>query len=181
MNNHIKKITSVFCAAALLTTASACSNSGSNNTSTPAAPTTPASQLSSESSVDNTALRKQDASAINNGLKTVYAGVVAGTIAKGSKTVSGTVINWGPDMGASNRDRKEAADAVTIEQAQEYNGTNIDLANLYFVKADDTANSLTKGTIVYWDGQDSTLPVSDKNNLSGPVTNSTTLGELYSS
>ena len=173
MNTRIKRITSIICAAALLACASACSNSGGNNANTQG------NQLFSEISQTNKAEGDSQAATLNNACKETYAGVLTGAIAKGkTKDASGAVINWGAAAGASRSECKNAANAITIEQAQAYKGTTISLDNMYYLTADDKTKHLTKGTIVYWDGQDSTLPVSDKSILAGPITNHTTLGEI---
>ncbi len=119
-----------------------------------------------------------DASTLNNACKTVYAGVKSGTINnQQTKDNAGNKINWAADKGATASEKLEAANGVTIDQVQAYNGTNMALNDFYVVDTDDAAKHLTKGTIVFWDGDDDNKPF-DNVSAELRVKNDTTLGDL---
>ena len=119
-----------------------------------------------------------DASTLNSGVKTVYSGVTTGKIVNGKTTdAAGNTISWGAEADGSKKEWKEAADAVTMKQVQEYNGTNINLKNMYYITANDDTKHFTKGTIVYWDGDDNNKP--SDNTSEDCLTNDTEIGTFY--
>ena len=121
-----------------------------------------------------TSAGESDASTLNNGCKTVYSGVKSGTITKEDKNNDGTAITWAAAKGASNKDRTLAASKVTVEQVQKYNGTSLSVADFYYATSDHTDVHISKGTIVFWDGN-GTKPKAAEAQL----TDKTTLGTLY--
>ena len=117
---------------------------------------------------------ESDASTLNNACKTVYSGVKSGSITKQSKDNAGNACDWAADEGASNAARTTAAKAVTIAQVQKYNGTSLAYEDLYYASTDYDTAHITKGTIVFWDGEGDAPTGADQ-----PLKEGTTLGDLY--
>ena len=115
-----------------------------------------------------------DASTLNNACKTVYSGVKSGTITNEDKNNDGTTVNWAAAKGASNKARGDAAKAVTVAQVQKYNGTSLSYDDLYYASSDHDDVHITKGTIVFWDGQGTQPTGADTQLAEG-----TSLGDLY--
>ena len=115
-----------------------------------------------------------DASTMNNACKTVYSGVKSGSITSKSKDNAGNDCTWAADEGASNSDRTTKAKAVTMADVQAYNGTSLSYDDLHYATSDHTDAHITKGTIVYWDGEGDQPTGADS-----ALTDATTLGDLY--
>ena len=115
-----------------------------------------------------------DASTLNNACKTVYSGVKSGTITNEDKNNDGTTIDWAADKGASNKARGDAAKAITVAKVQKYNGTSLSYDDLWYASSDHDEVHITKGTIVFWDGQGTKPTGADASLEEG-----TTLGDLY--
>lgn len=115
-----------------------------------------------------------DASTMNNACKTVYSGVKSGSITTKSKDNAGNECTWAAEEGASNSKRTEAAKAVTMAQVQGYNGTSLSYEDLHYATSDHDEAHITKGTIVFWDGEGDKPTGADT-----PLTDSTKLGDLY--
>ena len=116
-----------------------------------------------------------DASTLNNACKTVYSGVKSGTITNEDKNNDGSAIGWAAAKGASNKARGEAANKVTVADVQKYNGTSLSYDDLWYASSDHNDVHITKGTIVFWDGQGATAPTGADESLE----EGTTLGDLY--
>ena len=121
-----------------------------------------------------TSAGESDASTLNNGCKTVYSGVKSGTITTSDKNNDGTAITWAAAKGASNTDRTTKANAVKVSEVQKYNGTSLSVADFYYATSDHTDVHISKGTIVFWDGN-GTKPTGADADLA----TTTTLGTLY--
>ena len=94
---------------------------------------------------------ESDAATLNSGCKTVYSGVKSGTITTSDKDAGGTACSWAASKGASATERTSKAGAVNIKQVQDYNGTAIQLDDMYYYTSTDTTKGITKGTITYSD------------------------------
>ena len=119
---------------------------------------------------------ESDAATLNSGCKTVYSGVKSGTITNDDTDSAGTKITWAAAKNASATDRTDAANKVTIDQVQLYNGTAISLDDMYYVTLADTSKNVTVGTIVFSDtgsAPDGITATGLKNS------GSTTLGTIY--
>ena len=97
---------------------------------------------------------ESDASTMNNACKTVYSGVKSGAITDKSKDNAGNTCDWAAKEGASNSARTTAANAVTMENVQNYNGTSLAYDDLYYASKDYPEAHITKGTIVFYDGDE---------------------------
>ena len=115
-----------------------------------------------------------DASTMNNACKTVYSSVKSGAITNEDKNNDGSTVDFAAAKGASNKDRTTAAKKVTIAQVQKYNGTSLSCDDLYYATSDHDDVHITKGTIVFWDGEGD-APTGPDTQLS----DSTKLGDLY--
>ena len=115
-----------------------------------------------------------DASTLNNACKTVYSGVKSGTITNSDKNNDGSDIGWAADKGADNKTRTEKAKAVKIEDVQKYNGTSLSVADFYYATSDHTDVHISKGTIIFWDGNGDKPTGAD-----AELKDDTTLGNLY--
>ncbi len=115
-----------------------------------------------------------DASTMNNACKTVYSGVKSGSITKKSKDNAGNECTWAAEEGASNSARTTAAKAVTMAQVQGYNGTSLSYEDLHYATSDHDDAHITKGTIVFWDGEGDKPTGADQQ-----LADTTTLGDLY--
>ena len=109
---------------------------------------------------------KSEASKLSNTCKTVYAGVMAGTITSEN-------YSWAAEKNASASNRKTAAGNVTVKQAMEYDGLDTDVSSMVFLITD--SGSYSAGTILYKDDP----VISEKNLTVSPLTSGTTLGALY--
>ena len=116
-----------------------------------------------------------DASTLNNACKSVYSSVKSGALTNEDKNNDGTAVTWAADKGASNKDKTEAAKAVTIDQVQKYNGTSLSYDDLYYATSDHDDVHITKGTITFWDHNGTQPPTGADTQLAG----GTTLGDLY--
>ena len=121
-----------------------------------------------------TSAGESDASTLNNACKTVYSGVKSGTITTKSKDNAGNACDWAAEEGASNKVRTTAAKAVKIEDVQKYNGTSLAYDDLWYANADHDTAHITKGTIVFYDGEGDKPTGADEQ-----LKNDTTLGVLY--
>ena len=115
-----------------------------------------------------------DASTLNNACKTVYSGVKSGSITTKSKDNAGNECTWAAAEGASNKTRTDAAKAVTIADVQKYNGTSLAYDDLWYATSDNDTAHITKGTIVFWDGEGDKPTGAD-----AELGDGTTLGNLY--
>lgn len=120
---------------------------------------------SGNSSADGTS----QASTLNNTCKTVYAGVVAGTI-----TNSDSKFYWAPKPGAAASARKNAAAGVTVENAMSYSGLSTDVSSMVYVTSSHSSK-YSKGTILY----NGDPAITDYSLSVSPLSSSTTLGTLY--
>ncbi len=155
--------------------------SQTNVSSVPEQSDTPFEQysLGSEVNPENTkAMKYEDAATLNSAWKNVYSAVMSGTVTKESKCADGSYCDWAADKTAPMSEKRKAAKLVTMAQVQAYNGTNISLENMYYVTKDDTEKKLSRGTILYWDGNPDDKPTEKLSDE--PITEDITLGELYS-